>query len=147
MDTKEFASAYKVRAKQDGCGDLIILGKRFAKDMPDRVEYHSHVFDYEDGEHFGVCLMFAPSGDGTSGKSAKWTYAKQKLMAAGFTIRQDGDAEGIGLFDPANQAQARLALRLAEVKTRRPLSPEKAEALAARLQAARAAKQAQPVVD
>lgn len=138
MDIKAFASTYKVRTKQDGCGDPIIPGKQFATDMPDRLEYRSHVFDYQDGQHFALCLMFAPSGH--SGKSAKWTYAKQKLIAAGFAVRQDGEAEGIALFDPTDKVQARLAVRLAGIKTRRPLSPEKAVALATRLQAARAAK-------
>ena len=141
MDIKAFASTHNVRTKHDGCGDIIIPGKQFATDMPKRLEYRSHVFDYQDGQHFALCLMFAAAGD--SGKSAKWTYAKHKLTAAGFSICQDGEAEGIALFDPANKAQARLALRLAGVKTRRTMSPEKAHALALRLQAARVAKASQ----
>jgi hypothetical protein len=37
---------------------------------------------------------------GGSGKSAKWVNARKKLIAAGFTIRQNGDAEGTALFNP-----------------------------------------------
>lgn len=143
---KSFAESHRVKIRQDSCGDLVISGKQHTDDMPVQIEYCSHIFDCEDGHHLGVCLMFAPSGDGKSGKSAKWVNARKKLIAAGFTIHQDGDAEGIALFDPSNNAQAKLALRLAGVKTRRQLAPEEAAAVAARLAAARAAKAIQALV-
>ncbi len=46
------------------------------------------------------------------------------LETAGFRIRQNGEREGIGLFDPTDAKQARLALHIAGVKTSRKLSPE-----------------------
>ncbi len=136
MTIKTFAESHRVRTRHDSCGDTIIPGKRYAPatETPDRVENRSHVFEYEDGEHFGVCLMFATA--------RKWGSAKRKLDAAGFSLRQDGDTEGIALFDPRDEAQARLALKLAGVKTRRELSPERREAQARLLAAVRAAKQA-----
>ena len=74
-------------------------------------------------------------------KSPKWANARKKLVNAGFAIKQDGDAEGIALFDPEHKAQARLALKLAGIRTRE-LSPERKVALAAQLIAARAKRAA-----
>ncbi len=131
MDIKTFAEKHRVKIQRDSCNDQIIAGKQFFKDMPhwERTEYRSHVFDYEDGEHFGVCLMFAPP--------KKWGNARRKLEAAGFAIRQNGDTEGIGLFDPKNSQQAKLALKVAGVKTRRALTPERRQAMSEILAQAR----------
>jgi hypothetical protein len=71
---------------------------------------------------------------------AKWTYAKKKLTAGGFTIRQDGDTEGTALFNPEDKAQGRLALKIAGARVRRELTQEQRDALAARLAVARAQK-------
>jgi hypothetical protein len=79
---------------------------------------------------------------GGSGKTAKWTFAKEKLIAAGITILRDGDGEGIALFDAGNKTQARLALKIVGCRVRRQLSPERAQVLADRLAVARAIKKA-----
>ena len=62
--------------------------------------------------------------------SRRWSYAKKKLAAAHFTIRQDADMEGTALFDPANRAQARLALKLAGVRRKRAVSAAERQRLA-----------------
>jgi hypothetical protein len=111
LDIQEFASQYRVRVKRDVCQDPIIPGKR-----------QSHAYPHS-GEQFGLCLMLA--------SARAWCAAKRKLTAAGFTIRQDAETEGIALFDPSNAEQARLALRLAGVKKRRIASPGQLAALAA----------------
>jgi hypothetical protein len=67
----------------------------------------------------------------------KWTNAKKKLTAAGFTIRQNAETEGMALFDPEDKAQARFAFKITGARIRRQLSPEKRQALVERLQAAR----------
>ena len=133
VSVKQFADKYRVKVQRDTCNDAVIFGKQFCKDMLD--EYRSHVFDCEDGKHFGVCLMFS--------SPKKWGHARRKLEAVKFTICQNGDTEGIGLFNPDNKQQAKLALKLAGVKTRRELPPERREALIQTLAAARAARQAQ----
>ena len=125
MNIKQFADCYKVKIRRDSWDDPIIPGKQFCKDMPERVEYRSHVFDNEDGTNFGVCLMFT--------SARKWGNARRTLQAANFTIRQNGETEGIGLFNPADKAQAKLALKVAGVKNRRQLSPEQRALLANRL--------------
>jgi hypothetical protein len=124
-----FAETYRVRIKKDSCGELIIPGSLRLADMPERLEYASHLYEYGDGRRFGVLLTF---------QSKKgWTDAKRVLLAAGFTVVQDGDTEGTALFDPHDDRQARLALKFARVRPRRTLSKEQREALSVRMQHAR----------
>jgi hypothetical protein len=93
MTLVEFADQYRARTRQNECGETIIPGKLW-KEQP------------KDGR-----LTFPVDNDkeiGGSGKSAKWVNARKKLVAAGFTIRQNGDAEeGTALFNPEDKAQAR----------------------------------------
>lgn len=79
--------------------------------MPDRVEYYSHVFDYSNGQSFGLCLLLETT--------RKWESYKRRAVAAGFILRQDAETEGTLLFDPANKAQVRLAFKLAGIKPKR----------------------------
>lgn len=123
-----FAERYRVKVKQDCCGDPIIPGKKRAKDMPDRPEYRCHVYEHGFGQ-FGLLLLLETK--------RHWNNARRKLESAGFTISQNADTEGAALFDPANDAQAKLALTLAGVKRRRSLSPEQRQSLADRLRIAR----------
>jgi hypothetical protein len=156
VDITEFAEHYHVRTQKHEDGEIVIFGKlwkvqpetKFNRqrnpERMDKLRYGHQVFEYGDGR-FGVLLMFPVDNGheiGGSGKSAKWTYAKEKLTVGGITILRDGDAEGIALFDPENKAQARLALKIAGCRVRRQLSPEKRQALAVRLTAARAATKA-----
>lgn len=110
----DFAGRYRLRVRRDGCGDPVILGRKTALDMPDRLEYRNHIYDTGDGR-LAVCLMLRTK--------TRWTYAKKKLRAAGFVIHQDGDTEGTASFDPANQTQARLAIRITGAKAKRRSSP------------------------
>lgn len=105
LTIEQFAGAYKVKTGRDECGDVVIPGRKLS------AQRGSHIFDgYVDGR-LGVCLML--------GSPRKWTTARRKLLAAGFTIKQDGQTEGIATFDPAERTQSRLAIKLAGVKTRR----------------------------
>jgi hypothetical protein len=111
VDIKGFAERYRVKTKRDSCGDDIVAGKRA-----------SHVFDNGDGKWFGILLLLE--------SKMKWTYAKKKLVAAGFTIKQDGDTEGTALFNPGDRQQARLAFRQARIRVRKELSPAQVAVLA-----------------
>jgi hypothetical protein len=114
MQTIErFAQKYRVKVRHDTCDEAIISGRR-VKDMPDRPESCSHIFDNGDGR-LGVCLLF------TSART--YGNARRTLETAGFAIRQNGHSEGIALFDPADDMQARLALTVAHVRIRRKASP------------------------
>ncbi len=150
---EKFAESHRLHTRKDECGEQVIFGKmwkqqpvpKFVSHRPDR-EYHygHHIFDYGDGR-LGIVLMFD--------SPAKWTFAQKKLESAGFTIRQHGISdgtppffdrygEGVALFDPANKAQAKLAIQLTGARVKRIMSPEQAKALSERLKAARQAKAA-----
>ena len=129
---QSFAERHNLRIKLDSCRDHIIPGKKTASDMPGRVEYWNHIYDHGDGVTLGVCLMLATK--------MRWTYAKKKLTAAGFVLRQDGDTEGTLLFDPADAKQARLAIRIVGAKRRRELTAGDRLARAASLKRARAVR-------
>jgi hypothetical protein len=134
MTLKEFAERYRVRIRRDGCDEITIPGKRFCPDVPERVEYRSHIYEHGDGR-FGVCLLFLTLG--------RWTHAKKRLLADGFTLGQDGDTEGMLLFDPTNEKQARGAIREASIRYRKVLSEADRIARASRLNQFRAAKERQ----
>jgi hypothetical protein len=139
MNLEDFAAKYHVKTRRDECAETIIPGKLWKQQSKaSRIDGHQ-IYEHKGGQ-FGLLLMFpGDSGEeiGGSGKSAKWGNACKKLIAAGFTIRQNGDAEGTALFNPEDKAQAKLALKLAGIKTRRQLSPERKAALASQLAAAR----------
>ncbi len=141
MDIAQFAETYRVRTRRDECGETIVCGKLWkAQPKPHRM-YGHQIYDHGEGR-FGLILMFAVDDGkeiGGSGKSARWNNAKKKLLAAGFTLKQDGDAEGVCLFDPNNKAQSALALKLARVRFRRTveMTPEQRKAVAERFAAAR----------
>jgi len=106
---REFGKKWRLRTGRDECGETIIPGKR------------GHIFDYGDGERFGLLYM--------SDQPRLWAYAKKKLVAPKFKLRQDGDTEGIATFNPLDPEAVRLALKIAGIKTRRIASPAQLQAL------------------
>lgn len=137
MNIEQFAQQYHVQTKRDECSDTILAGKVWRSQPKDG--YGHQIFDNGDGR-FGLLLSFEVDNGheiGGSGKSTKWANAQRKLISAGFTVKQNGDAEGVALFDPKDSAQSRLALKLAGIRVRRQLSPERKAALVAQLAAAR----------
>jgi hypothetical protein len=111
-EVKQFADTYRVRARRDECGELI---------LPGRI---GHVYEHSAGR-FGVYLSCATK--------RAWSSAKRTLTAAGFTIRQNGDMEGTALFDPENEQQARLALEIARIRKRRVVTVEQRQRMADRM--------------
>ena len=75
-----------------------------------------------------------------------WPNARRKLDAAGLVIWQDGDHEGSALFDPTNNARARLAIKVVGAKRKRSLTLEQQAVRAAILDKARAARLAASAV-
>jgi hypothetical protein len=98
---RAFSEKYRTRTRRDQCGELVIPGKR------------GHVFEYG-ANRFGVILMLATK--------KRWNFLKRKLIAAGLRLKQDAETEGALLFDPANGAQARIALEVIRARFRRGLS-------------------------
>ena len=103
-DIEQFAAWRAVRVERDGCGHSIVAGWQFCRDMPERKEYSARIFDSFSDSRLGVCLMFETG--------QQWGSAQEKLLATGFTLKQNAYTEGTPLFDPANDAQSRLALEV-----------------------------------
>lgn len=105
---RQTADVYRLRLRRDECGDPVIFGRR------------GQLYPY-DNSLVGV-LVFCRN------KTA-WTHVRKKLVAAGFTLLQNCDTEGTATFDPQNPKQVNLAIRVAEVKRKRRVSPETAARL------------------
>ena len=65
----------------------------------------------------------------TTGTVRTWGFRRDKGLAAGMEIHQDGDTEGSMLFDPGDPEQARAAIDIIDARKRRKLSPEARRAL------------------
>ena len=129
MTLKDFAERYRLRLAKDECDDPVIWGR------PDQTNIFEHAID---GSRFGV--MFMTDGRKPP-RTELWRKFQSACLAAGMTSNQVGDAEGTFLFDPADDAQAKTAIRVARVPRRKQLSPERREAMVAVLAAARAKRQ------
>lgn len=111
MNLKTFAETNRLNVVRDECGDEIIPGA------------NGHIGDgYNDG--LGVYV------NGESSRS--WTFTRHKMESAGMRIRQNGDVDGVAVFDPTDPAQPRLAIEVAGIKTRRISAPPTPAQLAAR---------------
>jgi hypothetical protein len=82
------------------------------------------IYDHGDGL---LAVMFLPAKEAWMPR--KWGNVRRDCIAAGMTLLQDGDAEGSLSFDPSNREQAKLAIKVAEIKARRRLSDEQRERL------------------
>jgi hypothetical protein len=113
MNIEEFAKRYRVRTVRDRCGDLIVSGK------------NGRVGDGYERDVLGVYV---------SAKSArKWSSVRRKLVSVGMRVKQNGDVDGVLLFDPDNHLQSRLALKAAGIlSTRKAPVPSPAQ-IAARV--------------
>ena len=49
----------------------------------------------------------------------RWRFRKREGLAVGMEVIQDGDAEGTLLFDPSNEEQVRVAIRISGVRQKR----------------------------
>ena len=120
---EKFAETHRLRVSKDECGDPVIRGRK-----------QHQIFDNGDGR-LGVLLMF--------GCSKEWNRHRRILIAAGFELRQDARTEGAALFNPEDQAQSELAIKMTGIRAKLVLTPEQAKARSARLEAYRRGKAAQ----
>jgi hypothetical protein len=101
-----FAKRSRLRTYRDTDGTTIIRGHA-----------DCHLYEYGDGE---LALMILSDGEHVR----RWAGIRKKCLAAGMTLRQNGDDEGALSFDPNNRQQARLAIKIAGARPKRQLSPE-----------------------
>ena len=109
MNITDFARKYRLKLKSDCvAGIKIIFGRT------------GQIYEY-DLDH--LCVMFILHCDAEPSPRT-WHSARSKCVAAGMTLRQNADAEGCLSFDPVNEEQAHLAIKVAGVKRIRNLSEE-----------------------
>jgi hypothetical protein len=85
-----------------------------------------HLYEYSDSE-LGLMVL----SDAKEARPRRWTAIRKKCLAAGMTLRENGDDEGALSFDPKNQQQARLAIKVTGARPKRQLFPEHREKLRA----------------
>lgn len=123
----EFSTMYRLKVSKDGCGDPIIKGKLY---VGSHLEDTCHVFEgYTSG--LGVYLNFKTKN--------RWNKARAALLAAGACLRQNGDMDGVFVFDPESK-HASLVLRLIRARQKRVLSDEQRRALTDRIAVARSTR-------
>ena len=122
MGLQSYTQKYHLHIKRDVDGTDIVAGKL------------GHIYEHSDSQ---LGLLFMPPAP----RARLWSKVKTKGIAAGMTVRQNGDSEGTLLFDAADPAQARLAIGLVRARPKRILTDEQRSALSARLAVARLSAQ------
>lgn len=128
MTLPQFADHYRLKLAHDECGDPIVSG---------RLSEDSNISDFSDTE---LAMCWLPDGKNTA-RTGMWNRTKAKCLAAGMLLHQDGDAEGIFVFDPVDPGQAKLAIKCVKAKAKRRITPERVAALSETLVKARKACQ------
>ena len=85
---EHFAERHRLRISTEPDGTTII---------PGRVGFH--LYEYSDAE-LALMLCGGPIHTG------RWARVRSKCLAAGMTLRQNGEDEGALSFDPTNREQA-----------------------------------------
>ena len=126
MTIQELAEQYRLKTSRDECGEVVVRGKL------------GIISEHDAGMFAAVFMPDEHNERPQKSWGRLWGAVREKCLTAGMTLRQEGDVEGVFLFDPANKAQAKLAIKVTRVKVRKQLSPERAAELATRLAAMRA---------
>jgi hypothetical protein len=127
MLLENFAVEHHLTTRRDSCGEpLIVPGN------PRRSEDISHIYEHSDGV-LGLVLLYDTP--------LLWKNAKKRLLGLGFTVHQDGETEGILLFDPKNAVQVQAAIKIAGLKHKRQISETRRTLLRANSEKMRVAAQ------
>jgi hypothetical protein len=108
-----FAEQYRLRTQRDTQGEAFIPCQR------GQIYHHG-------GKTLGVLVISEGKARSTS---RVWKVVRQGLLAAGFTLHQNGDAEGSLLFDARNPQMAQAAIRFMRAKKKRQVTPKMLEHL------------------
>src|SRR5215471_21456665 len=113
MTLGEFADNRRLKIRRDECGDVIIPGRQ------------GQIYEYSDTE-LGVMFMPMPTRDEPWGKwrPKTWGNFRRAAIAIDMILRQNATSEGCLSFDPANDEQAKLAIKIAGIRPKRKMSPE-----------------------
>jgi hypothetical protein len=118
MDIFQFAEKHRLKVSKDDCGDLAIQG---------RLSRDASISEYGEGH---LAMSFLTDGRCTP-RTALFNTVRKGCLAAGMTLRQEGDAEGVFVFNPHDPVQARLAIRSIKARAKRIMTPKALENLAA----------------
>jgi hypothetical protein len=126
MMLANFAEKNRLKLKRDDRGDTIIVGRQ------------GHLYEYSATE-LGVMFMPPRTQSEPWGRwcPKAWGNFRRAAVAAGMTLRLNGDSEGCLSFDPDNNEQAKLAIKIAQVRPKRQRAPEQVAKFVAATQAAR----------
>lgn len=116
MTVEAFAEQHRLRLRRNDCGEHFIPCRR------------GQILDYGDGR-FGVMIL--------NDSPRVWGNARRSMEAAHFEILQDGEEEGVGLFDPTNARQVKVAFKVAKPCRRKNLSEETLAKLSRQVRIAR----------
>jgi hypothetical protein len=119
MDFKLFAEANRLRTKWNGVENLV-FGRC------------GEIADIGDDGRLRLRLLAVPRAVNLDRTPRS---RRAKVLAGGPEGRHLAGADSVFLFDPADSAQAHLAIRLVGTKRRRVLSPEQRQVAADRLAA------------
>ena len=109
MSARSFAEPHRLRVRRDDDGAAIIPGK------------YGHLWEFDDNTLALTLLDLTPK---------KWGNRRRACLGAGMEIHQDGEDEGTLLFDPADDDQLALAVKVCGIKRRRILSEAQLAVLA-----------------
>jgi len=105
----QFAAKHKFRVQHSREDDTDnIVGK------------HGEIYEYGSGKLAIIVIQprYKPPRIG------RWVRFAEKFRAAGMAIVQNGDQEGVAIFDPVNPVQVKLASQAIKPKRIRNVSPE-----------------------
>jgi hypothetical protein len=117
MEIQKFAEKYGLKTRIDEDETVIIPGRKHRVLGGQGI---NHIYQH-DGQLLGVMIGFPTA--------RMWNFSRRLLTQLGLKIQQDGDCEGSLTFDPANQTQAKAAIREAKVKPKRVMSEAQAKVL------------------
>jgi hypothetical protein len=112
MTIIELPNHQRLRLINDSCGESIIQG-RLGKDA----NISEFSLRNPDETESAMCWLTDHRRTGL------WNATKKKCLVAGVRLHQDGDAEGIFVFDPSNPIQAKLAIKSVQAKSKRKMTP------------------------
>lgn len=102
---REFGKEYRLKITRDECNDPIIRGSR------------GNLYEYS-ANQIGLMMI------SDEGHPRLWNIVREKCLEAGMILHHNGDGEGSFSFDPANDVQARLAIKSAGVCPKKRISEE-----------------------
>lgn len=107
----QFTKKHRIKTRVDVDGTKVAFGK------------YGQIYEYSES-HLGLMIIPNPP------RRKYWgTVCRPACQSVGMEVIQDGDMEGACIFDPKDEKQVKVALKLSRVKIRRTVSPEEKERL------------------